>query len=165
MNEAYKKIIVTMAGVDQDLRLSARPGKGPLNYLIYVIDAIHRLRILELVGEYGYPTQRLVGKEGMKKFWLLIQHQDMDQKLQRECLKRCDFAPPEKAYLTDRILVNGGKSQRYGTQFYLNEEKRHVPRPIENAARVDERRKKAGLSTLKEYTAEMRRAYRASTKR
>ena len=165
MNEAYNKIIVAMVAVDQDLRLSAKPGKGPLNYLIYVVDAIHRLKVLELIKKYGYPTQRLIGKEGMKKFWLLIQHQDMDPELQKECLKRCDFAPSERAFLTDRVLVNSGKPQRYGTQFYINKKKQHVPRPIEDPSHVDARRKRVGLSPLKEYAAQVHRVYRASAKR
>lgn len=160
MNEVYRDIIIKMVQVDQDLRLSAKPGKGPLNYLIYVADAVHRLRLLELIKKYGYSTERLIGKEGMKKFWLLVQHQDMDLELQKECLKRCDFAPHEKAYLTDRVLVNSGKPQRYGTQFYIDVKKRHVPRPIEDRVHVDKRRKEVGLSTLKAYTVQMHRVYR-----
>lgn len=165
MNEIYRDTIIKMAQVDQELRLSAKPGKGPLNYLIYVTDAIHRIRLIELIKKYGCPTKRLIGSDGMKKFWLLIQHQDMDIELQKECLKRCDFAPSEKAYLTDRVLMNSNKPQRYGTQFHIDVRGRHVPWPIENRSHVDKRRKDMGLSTLKTYTIQIHRAYRNRRKR
>lgn len=160
VNNILEKSIATMYEVDQALRLFAKPGKGPLNYLIYAIDGLHQLRLLELIKKYGYPTQKKIGMEGMKKFWLLVQHQDDNLELQKECLKHCDFALPEKAHLTDRILVNSGKPQRYGTQFFINRRSQHVPRPIEDQTRVDVRRKKMGLSTLKAYTVLIRRTYR-----
>ena len=60
------------------------------------------------------------------------------------------------AYLTDRVLVNEGKPQVYGTQFHrVNGERK--PRPIEDAETVDERRKSMQLTTLKDYAAFMDR--------
>ena len=53
----------------------------------------------------------------MKAFWLLIQHQDNDVELQKQCLKRCNFELKNNAFLTDRVLINQGKKQIYGTQF------------------------------------------------
>ncbi|MDO8469395.1 MAG: hypothetical protein Q7S84_00025 [bacterium] len=111
MNKVYRDKITEMVQVDQGLRLSAKPGRGPLNYLIYAIDAVHLFRLLELVEAYGYPTRRLIGGEGMEKFWILVQHQDMDLAFQKRCLRHCDFALPEKAHLTDRILIGEGKPQ------------------------------------------------------
>lgn len=137
-----------MVGVDQDLRLQAKPGKELINYMIYAIDAVHNYRIKDIIKNYGYPTQKMIGAKGMSDFWLLIQHQDYDLKLQEECSKNCDFSPENKAYLVDRILVNNGLKQRYGTQ--LNQ-------PIEDQKNVDERRKSVGLESLAQYLAKVAR--------
>lgn len=142
MNKNLTKLINEMVGVDQDLRLQAKPGKELINYMIYAIDAVHNYRIKEIVKNYGYPIQRMIGPKGMSDFWLLIQHQDYDLKLQEECLKNCDFSPENKAYLVDRVLVNKGQKQLYGTQ---------LGQSIEDQKNVDKRRKSVGLEPLKQY--------------
>jgi hypothetical protein len=59
------------------------------------------------------------------------------------------------AYLTDRVLVNDGKKQRYGTQMGMNFE----PQPIEDAGNVDQRRAEVGLPPLAEYVKLAREQY------
>ena len=60
------------------------------------------------------------------------------------------------AYLTDRVLVNTGKKQLYGTQTRLNKEThKYVPLPIANEAKIDLRRTSVGLSVLAEYLKSM----------
>ena len=78
----------------------------------------------------------------MEAFWLLVQHQDYDVKLQEKCLKHCDFNLKNKSYLTDRIMVNREGTQIYGTQFN---------KPIIDKKNVDKRRKEMGLEPLKDY--------------
>lgn len=125
MNEPLIKIIKEMAKVDQDVRFKAKESAEKsdnltsYHYLVYAIDAVHQFRLRQLIETYGYPTKKHVGAEGLKAFWLLIQHQDFDLDLQKKCLEQCDFDPEEKAHLTDRVLVNEGKEQKYGTQFNL----------------------------------------------
>lgn len=125
MNEPLIKIIKEMAKVDQDVRFKAKEssknsdGLTIYNYLVYTVDAVHQFRLRQLIETYGYPTKQQVGVEGLKDFWLLIQHQDFDLDLQKKCLEQCDFDPEEKAHLTDRILIAEGKEQKYGTQFNL----------------------------------------------
>ncbi len=61
-----------------------------------------------------------------------------------------EVSPGDVAYLTDRVLVNEGKPQVYGTQFH--EVNGHPePRPIEDPDSVDVRRAGVGLGTLAEY--------------
>lgn len=142
-----QKHIIEMAKIDQELRTQAKPGKELINYLIYAIDGIHNYRLRKIIEKYGYPTQKTMGKEVINSFWLLIQHQDYDIDLQENCLKNCDFEPKDKAYLTDRVLVNKGKKQIYGTQFKRIDGKL-TPAPMENKANVNKKRKAAGLKSL-----------------
>lgn len=80
-----------MTKIDQELRFMAGKEKSLVNFVIYAIDAVHNYRIKMIVEKYGYPTQKLIGKEAMNSLWLLIQRQDYDLDLQKNCLKYCDF--------------------------------------------------------------------------
>lgn len=151
-----------MFDVDQDLRSSASDWQlskkvlnsplnwGVLNFLVYAMDGINNYNLHKLIQEHGYPSKKLVGKRGMYWFFVLIIHQDNDGSLQNKCLENCDFEIKDRAYLIDRIKVNQGKKQVYGTQFQYDSQKQILmPKPIENPKDVDKRRKKCGLDPLK----------------
>lgn len=145
MNKKFSETIIEMAQIDQAARFAAvkvkAEGLKPENLLIYAIDSLHNYRIKELIKRHGYPRLRTVGEEALRSFWLLIQHQDHDLDLQKECLKRCDFGSEERALLTDRILLAEGKPQKYGTQNNA---------PIKDLVKTNRERKKIGLPLLKE---------------
>lgn len=155
MNKKLAKQIIEMHNVDQDLRTQApkKIATELINYVVYAIDEIHNSRIRRIIAEYGFPTTNLVGREAMSAFWLLIQHQDYDLKLQQESLEKCDFILSEKALLMDRILINKGEKQIYGTQT-RRMETGFEPFPIKNEDGVDKRRKSVGLSSLEDYMRE-----------
>ncbi|OQA33174.1 MAG: hypothetical protein BWY54_00994 [Candidatus Dependentiae bacterium ADurb.Bin331] len=69
----------------------------------------------------------------------------MEKEVEKANASATDFA-----YLVDRILINLGKLQKYGTQ--LQELNGHlVPKPLEDAANVDNVRKEVGMQPLHEY--------------
>ena len=117
--------------------------------------------IKEVIAKHGWPGKSLVGKDGAHAAWLVVQHSH-DVEFQRACLEKLELAVAqgeaqavEHAYLYDRVAVNSGKPQRWGTQF--NEGK---PYPIEEPERVDERRKVIGLSSMAEYERFLRETYK-----
>jgi hypothetical protein len=59
------------------------------------------------------------------------------------------------AYLEDRVRVNAGQPQLYGTQFTLTGGTLG-PCPIEDPGRLDQRRAQAGLEPFADYEARMR---------
>ncbi|MEO1512186.1 MAG: DUF6624 domain-containing protein, partial [Planctomycetota bacterium] len=64
------------------------------------------------------------------------------------------------AYLTDRVLINTGRPQRYGTQVqYEHAIGRAYPKELEDAAAVDHRRAAVGLEPLWEYMNDMSGLY------
>ena len=121
-NTLFLKRITEMAKIDQDLRFAAQEqfdqtGKlSAYNYLIYVTDFVHGERLKRLIKQYGYPTRKMLSADGLAAFWLLVQHQDYDTDLQKKCLKNCEFTAEHKKLLVDRIRVNEGRPQKYGTQ-------------------------------------------------
>lgn len=149
INKKLAEHILEMAEVDQGARFRAGEDEDKLsNYVVYIIDTIHNYRIRRIIEEYGYPTKKLVGKKSMNAFWLLVQHQDFDLNLQEDCLEKCDFDPKDKALLTDRVLVNNGKKQIYGTQFFRNNKGGFDPRPIKDRKNLDKLRKEVGLDSF-----------------
>ncbi len=156
MNKKLAEQIIEMCDIDQALRTQApkKAGTEFINYVVYSIDEVHNSRIKRILTEHGFPTSNLIGREAMSAFWLLIQHQAYDLKLQEEALEKCDFLPNERALLTDRILVNKDEKQVYGTQMRRSQSG-FEPFPIEDEAGVDERRQTVGLNTLEEYLREI----------
>lgn len=142
--------IIRMKDMDQELRFLTRDlgtTDGLANSLVYVMDLAHNTAIVRLIERYGYPARALVGKRALQAFWLLVQHQDDDLLLQEDCLAHCDFEPKEHALLSDRVAVNSGRKQTFGTQYGA---------PILNPKTVDQRRKDVGLEPIAEYHARMK---------
>ena len=61
----------------------------------------------------------------------------------------------QQAYLEDRVRVNRGKPQLYGTQFRLNKKRVLVMWPVQNRIRLNIRRKQAGLEPIGVYKKEL----------
>jgi hypothetical protein len=110
-----------------------------------------------IVDRHGWPGKSLVGAEGARAAFLLVQHADHDRPFQKRCLallaeavKKGEAAGAHLAYLTDRVRVGDKRKQVYGTQCRTVDGK-VVVEPIEDEANVDRRRKEVGLPPLAEY--------------
>jgi hypothetical protein len=134
------------------------------------VDTENTGRLGEIVERHGWPTRTLVGEDGANAAWLLVQHADLSPKFQRKCLDlmarvpRDEVSPRDLAYLTDRVLLAEGKKQVYGTQFTMANGK-CTPRPLEDEANVDKRRKEVGLPPLAEYLREAESYYGGGPKK
>lgn len=80
-------------------------------------------KILQLIIEQvGWPNAEKYGRPAESAAWLIAQHSDFDINFQEKCLSLIQNFPQTEErkediiYLTDRILVNKGKKQIYGTQ-------------------------------------------------
>jgi len=119
-----------------------------------------------IVARHGWPGKSLVGGQGAKDAWILVQHADHDREFQRQCLDlmealpKGEVDPRDVGYLIDRVLVGAGKKQKYGTQVELKRGKA-VPKPIENEAEVDARRQAIGMEPLSDYLRSVEKAYTA----
>lgn len=114
-------------------------------------------RLRALIESHGWPTRTLVGDDGAEAAWLILQHAIGNPSLQRRGLAlMCEAASREEipraqvAMLEDRIRVNEGKGQRYGTQFDWDRDGRMSPLPIDDASNIDLRRSEVGLPPLAE---------------
>ena len=117
----------------------------------------------EIYNKYGFVGYDLAGKEGSKNFWLLVQHLDFDPDFQEAVLKKMKIevenknANPENyAYLLDRVQLNMGEKQVYGTQVLYNWKVcQAYPKPLVDSVNVNKRRKEIGMELLGVYLNEM----------
>jgi hypothetical protein len=143
--------------LDQAARSGVEEGNVELVTRVMELDADNTAWLKAVVEAVGWPGCSIVGEEGAHAAWLLAQHADRDPHFQRRCvelLKRAvdvgEAAPPDLAYLTDRVLVNSCRPQLYGTQLTARDG-RFVPQRLQDPDSVDARRANLGLEPLEDY--------------
>lgn len=128
---------------------------------------INIARMKKIIDEYGWPGKRLVGEDGSKAAWLIVQHGTMDQAFMERVLLLLKSSVAEGeaegwcfAYLQDRALTMSGKPQVYGTQHDFDEYGVAHPLPIAEPDKVDMLRKDMGMGPLSEATKRIQEAYK-----
>jgi hypothetical protein len=129
-----------------------------INRNMAIADSMNMIKAKLIISKYGFPGFDLVG-DFSDDFWAIVQHCDDDVQFQQQVLNLLSKqvlihnASGEKyALLQDRVLVNTGKKQLYGTQVRYNPKTKSAkPLPIADSTNVDNRRKAVGLSPLKDY--------------
>src|SRR5437763_3049027 len=169
MDEALRAEVLEMERVDRAVRADLiargelhRPGYHP------EMEAMHRRhngRIRAIIDAHGWPGYSLVGEDGCRAAGFIVQHAILDHELQRRCVDllteavaRGEAAPFMLAMLTDRVLMDEGQTQVYGTQ-YVGAAGGIEPWPIADPATVDERRRAVGLPSMAENAARITEQY------
>ena len=168
MNEALARELASMAEADHRERIALSDGtkftSRPSNEQLMALartDVSNSDRLREIVEEHGWPGRSLVGEQGAEHAWLLVQHADRQLDFQRRALVLLNAAvgagdAPRRhlAYLTDRVRMNEGREQVYGTQMASVDDHVVVPWPVEDPDRLEERRAEMGLEPFADYVAE-----------
>jgi hypothetical protein len=119
-------------------------------------------RMREILDEHGWPTPDLVGLDGTEAAWLLVQHGGVEiQERALELIRTSDepgVTAADIALLTDRILVERGQPQLYGSQFQFVEDKL-VQYPVDDPDSVEARRAEVGLPPMAEYVRMLEETY------
>ncbi len=123
----------------------------------------HKSVIESVFDSIGYPGYDKVGKTGETWFWVLVQHSDFDPQFQHRVLKEMakevgkgNASPQNYAYLTDRVNLNFGEQQIYGTQVTYDFFTGHAePKDLKDPENVGSRREEIGLEPLEKYLDEM----------
>lgn len=124
------------------------------------VDERNRTRLKEIFAETGFPTRKLVGKDAMYGIFIMIQHSDGDKEWQKsqlpnieKAVKNGDLEGQSYAYLYDRIKINSGEKQLYGSQFSNVD---HIAKSVELAEtedleNLDNRRREMGMMPIEMY--------------
>ena len=121
-------------------------------------------RLWEILDDYeSWPGWRLVGRDGAEAAWLVAQSAIDDVGLERRCLEALEVAvacgdadPVHLAYLADRVRMNDGRDQLYGSQFVIGRDGALEPWPVDDPTAVEERRARLGLPPFSVHAAAMR---------
>ena len=155
VNKKIRRELLTMARADQVMRRGRYPWNNNK-------DRQRAKRLFDIITRYGWPDEQMVGTEGETAAWLIAQHTDFDIKLQahflkllRTCVRKKGAPAPHLAYLEDRVRVNQGRPQLYGTQFRLNKLGKLTLWKIENRKQLDIKRKRIGLEPIALYRKRM----------
>jgi VWFA-related protein len=124
----------------------------------------NNVRLCQILKEFGWPTSVEVEKDGVGAMIYLVRNSRQPD-LQADLLpviiaavKRGDAEKGEVADLVDRMRVDSGRKQLFGTQVKVIDGFL-VLAPIESEAQVDDRRKQFGLPPLADHLRELQREY------
>ncbi|MEV5711608.1 DUF6624 domain-containing protein [Actinoallomurus sp. NPDC052274] len=155
-----------IAMTDEDRRLQGDASAGGPAYEEWAKDVTAQLayrrvttrnadRLDQIMDEHGWPTIGLVGAEAARRAWLIAQHADRRLGVQRRAVRLMANAAAigeadaaMLAMLRDRVLVNEGREQIYGTQVAGVVDGAPVLWPCADPASVNERRAEVGLDPL-----------------
>lgn len=124
----------------------------------------HQPLLERIMRQVGYPGVAQVGEQSAHNFWLLVQHADAYPDFQRQVLKsmlpevkRHNASPVDYAYLTDRVAINAGQPEEYGTQVVYEGPGlgKAVPKSLRDPKHVDKRRAAIGMEPLQQYLDRM----------
>lgn len=162
LDEELRAELLAMCEGDQRIRtLPLVTDQAVLREAVAADDARAR-RLDELIAAHGWPGRSLVGADGASAAWLVVQHADRDVALQermlpllRRAVEDGEAPARQLALLTDRVCVNRGRAQIYGTQF-TGRAGSYRPQPIGDGDGLDARRASVGLEPFAEYERRMR---------
>lgn len=149
------------AKVDQQMRENSNVSPEQIKH-IQDTDSKHTNWLQNQVYRSGLPSDQ----QAAGNTWLVAQHADIDPQAQEWLLNKmrkhnqANTASPYTnrniAYLDDRVNVNKGKPQLYGTQGTQSWDSKNnswawTPRPIQDSTNLDNRRKQMGLEPHADY--------------
>jgi hypothetical protein len=130
-------------------------------------DAANADWLKRVIARHGWPGRALVGVDGSDAAFLIVQHATHDPAFMVASLSALEGAvaageasPVGYALLFDRVAVQAGRPQRFGTQASVVDGRVVFP-PIEDPAHVDGRRTRFGLPSLAGYERLLSRIYTA----
>jgi len=108
----------------------------------------------QIYSVYGWPKISIFGAQSSDDYWLLVQHQPLAFQEQilpvmKTAVDAGEATKRDYAYLFDRVQVERGKPQHWGTQSHC-ENKQAVLYGIDDPPQLEHNREEAGLEPLPE---------------
>lgn len=136
-------------------------------------DSINMQKVEAIINRHGYPGKSLVGEPTNKAVFYVIQHSDKIEEyfpLIEEAGEQDEIPKRLVGMMHDRLLMEQGKAQIYGTQIrgqMITNKETNAEEwfqfiwPIADPENVNERRKAIGMEeTLEEYVQPMSVEYK-----
>ena len=120
-------------------------------------DSVNLIKVQSILDKYGWLGPDVVSNTGSITLFIVIQHADQQVQekylpMMRDAVKKGNAKPADLALLEDRVALEEGKKQIYGSQIALDPKTgKNSIRPIEDEPNVNKRRAAVGLEPLEEY--------------
>jgi len=159
IDTALRAELVRMAGMDQQFRgpaPGAIPGAAEMERQ-QEADRRNLARLEEIIAQRGWPGAGLVAEDGAQAAFLVLQHAPVEAQERylpqvRQAAAAGQLPTGMAAMLEDRVLMQRGRNQLYGTQLRVDPATRALSLwPVDDEAHVDERRARVGLNPLADY--------------
>lgn len=171
MNEQLRQELLAMQEEDQQVLrelIDSSELKGQEYHpRMRAVHEKNNARIKAIIDEHGWPGRSLVGEDGAKAAWLIVQHAVLDSGfmertllLLRDAVRNGEAEGRFLAYLQDRVLTMAGEPQIYGTQYDFDKNGNAYPLPIREPDKVEQLRREIGLEPLSEATQRIQARYR-----
>jgi len=120
------------------------------------IDLQNQSAVVAIIERCGWPTARQAGSKGMQAVFLVIQHSSREMRekyfpLIKESAVKGDLSQRAVAMMEDRMLMEKGKKQKYGTQLVKFGDGPFKLHPVEDPENLNARRLEMGMETIEEY--------------
>ncbi|MFE7135816.1 DUF6624 domain-containing protein [Streptomyces sp. NPDC057638] len=156
---ALRRELLDRQARDQAVRLTPQGDRTEELYEEWrAVDRGNTAWLRRVIAKHGWPGRTLVGKEAAGAAWLLAQHADRSSAFQEECLDLLaravtagDADARHGALLEDRVRVNLGQPQVFGTQLAQQDDGTLKPFPMIDPPGVEERRIAWGFEPLADY--------------
>lgn len=124
-----------------------------LNKTIIAFDSISLCRAVEIIEKYGWLGISEVGESANQALFLTVQHA-LDKSVRakyfvllEESAKKGESHMSDMATMKDRMLIENGGRQLYGTQYKIVAGK-IIYLPLDDSIRVNERRMAIGMENI-----------------
>ncbi len=159
LNEELRRELLDMRAEDLRVRQELVESGELGGSYVPRMEAVHihnAARLRELIALHDWPDEATAGKDGAEAAWFIVQHAIGEPEFQREMLRLLQTCADAKrvpawhaAYLEDRIAMQEGRPQRYGTQWMDDpRDGRTRPWTLAQPDRVNELRAAVGLKPL-----------------
>lgn len=127
-------------------------------------DSINLIKVKNILDQYGWLGQDVIGDQGNTALFLVIQHADLKTQekylpIMREAVKNGKAESSQLALLIDRVEMGNGRPQIYGSQITMKNGK-YVVYKITDEVNVNKRRAAVELEPLEEYVKQWNINYR-----
>ncbi|RDV15672.1 hypothetical protein DXT99_09330 [Pontibacter diazotrophicus] len=166
-NKPLKAQLEQIYKTDQEIRMKIEPVQkefGPESPQMKALweemaktDEANKKEVVAILEKYGWPGKSMVGPQANSAAFLVIQHSDKETMekylpMLREAVAKGEAAKSQLALMEDRVRMNNGQPQLYGSQLRMNAETgQYELYTIEDEVNVDKRRASMDLEPLTDY--------------
>ncbi len=125
--------------------------------VIHILDSANFHFVDSIIAVDGWLGIEVVGVKGNTALWLTIQHAGLTDQVRyllilKDAVSKGNANAADYALLEDRIAIQQGRKQMYGSQLGMNETNENLYfYPIENVLEVNNRRCAIGLEPIEIY--------------